>query len=199
VGQALTASPWPGVALVALLYSTDYILTLVCARLYQARGRQKIEIEGSFELNPLFQKHVDSGRWFSGRWLLAVVTLCIFFRIVWSLTGDVATERMYLLVLGAMIFGQLAVHTRHLRNLFLFTTALGDDGIRGRLEYPRWVVLSASAFEFLTFAGLYFVAYALTDSVLLLGGAVSCLLLAIKQYVLRRTLRTGVVGSPTKS
>jgi hypothetical protein len=189
VEGVLTESPWPSVLLVAVLYSSDYVLTLICARLYQQRGRRTILIEGSFELNPIMQKHVDSGRWFSGRWLIGVGTLCVLFPVLWWLMTDIGWQQGYFLMLGGMVFLQLAVHTRHLRNLFLFVTALGDDGIRGRVEYPRWVVLSMSAFEFLIFAGLYAVSYVLTGSVLFMGGAALCLLMAAKHYGLRRRLR----------
>jgi hypothetical protein len=94
-----------------------------------------------------------------------------------------------------MVFQQLAVHTRHLRNLFMFTTGFGDDGVRGHIEYPRWLLLSMSALEFLTFAGLYALAYAATGNILLGGGAVFCLLTAAQHYRVRRRLRPS--GSPT--
>jgi hypothetical protein len=191
VPEALATSAWPGVTLVALLYSSDYVLTLISARLYHTRVKQKIVIEGSFELNPIFQKHVDSGRWFSGRWLLGFGTVCVLFLALWWLTTDTGLQQLYLFVLGGMVFLQLAVNTRHLRNLFMFTTAFGDDGIRGRVEYPRWVMLSTSAFEFLTFAGLYAIGCLVTGSMLLMGGAVFCVLIAAKHYVLRRAIRVG--------
>ena len=192
--EALARSPWPGVILFAVLYASDYVLTLVSARLYASRGRHKIVLEGSYELNPVFQKHVDSGRWFSLRWLIGVSSLCLLAAALWWLSELSGGYQLYLFVVGGMLFLQMALHTRHLRNLHLFATALGDDGIRGRIEYPRWVILSSSAFEFLVFAGLYAVAYVVTESVLLLGGTVLCLLAAAKHYILFRRLGVARVG-----
>jgi hypothetical protein len=167
-------------------------MTLITARLYATRAKQKIVIEGSFELNPLFQQDVDSGRIVSRRWVIGMAVLIALVSVLWYLTRDAGWPQAYLFVVGGMLFLQLAVQTRHLRNWFLFTTALGEDGIRGRIEYPRSVVLSQSAFEFLVFGALYAVAYLATQSVLLLGGTVTCLGIATKQYLLRRQLRRKV-------
>jgi hypothetical protein len=189
VPEVLLQSPWVGAALAGLLYSSDYVLTLISARLYETRGKERVLFEGSFELNPILQKDVDSGRWFSWKWLLGVGTVCLLFPVLWSLCRQVGWQEVYLFVLGGMLFLQLALHSRHLRNLFLFSTAFGEDGIRGRIEYPRWVMLATSAFEFLTFAGVLGIASLVSGSVMLMGGAAFCLLIAAKHYALRRRVR----------
>jgi hypothetical protein len=48
--------PQPGLLVGVGLYSCDYLLTQVTARLYHGRAKQKIVLEGSFELNPLFER-----------------------------------------------------------------------------------------------------------------------------------------------
>jgi hypothetical protein len=55
-------SLWPGLAFWAVLYISDYYLTLTCARLYQRGVREKIEFEGSYEITPYFQADIDSLR-----------------------------------------------------------------------------------------------------------------------------------------
>lgn len=68
----LFQSLWPTLAFWAVLYISDYVLTVTCARLYRGGIDRNIVFEGSFELNPVFQKDIDSLRWLSPRfiWLL---------------------------------------------------------------------------------------------------------------------------------
>src|SRR5436309_10932688 len=58
---------------------------------------------------------------------------------------EMGPSRPVCLVLGALVLTELTVHIRHLRNWFLFRKALGPGGLRGRLEYPRGILLRASA------------------------------------------------------
>ncbi len=81
-----------------------------------------------------------------------------------------------------MILTEAAVHMRHLRNWFLFKRAV--PLIQGRLEYPRGTMLRMSAFEMLAFSVLYSALYLVTESMFLLGGAITCFVLSIKHYQL---------------
>lgn len=160
------------------LYISDYSLTLFCARLYVAGIRDKIVIEGSYELNPFYQKDIDSLRLISPRFVAVLLIMSAFLYALWNLTRP-ATPEMYLFVLGMLVGVQLAIHVRHLRNLFTFRAAR-TDAIRGRIEYSRPTSLRISAVEMLSFAGLYFVLFGLTGSWFILGGTLSCLTIAIK-------------------
>lgn len=81
---------------------------------------------------------------------------------------------------------EAVIHMRHLRNLFLFRTAFGPAGVRGRIEYPKRVTLRLSFFEFLEFSALYFMLFLATRSWFLLGGSLNCLVVAIKHRALAR-------------
>jgi hypothetical protein len=63
-------SPWPGTIAWAVIYISDYVLTITCARLYRRNLASKIVFQGSFELNPIFQRDVDSLKIVSPRFLL---------------------------------------------------------------------------------------------------------------------------------
>jgi hypothetical protein len=54
------SGPWPAAIAWALIYMSDFVLTITCARLYRRNLASKIVFEGSFELNPVFQRDVDS-------------------------------------------------------------------------------------------------------------------------------------------
>jgi hypothetical protein len=99
-----------------------------------------------------------------------------------------------------MILSQLAVHLRHIRNLVMFTIALGEDGMRGRVEYPRRIMLRMSAAEMWALAGLSLVLAGLIGSFFLLGGAFGCAVVARKHRAYAKTpISAGLTGTPTSS
>ncbi len=183
-------SVWPSLIVALALYCLDYALTLVSAKLYHTRVKEKFVVEGSFELNPLFAKDVDAFRSLSPRFFAGMGILGVLLAALWNMTIRIASwPQAFLFVFGGLVFLQAAVQVRHLRNLFFFMAGFGPNGVQGRIEYPRSLVLANSSFEFLTFAGLYGVIAVLTRSWLLLGGAVTCFLMAGKHCILA-VLRT---------
>jgi len=170
---------WPGAVAWSVLYVSDYVLTLTCARLYQMGAKEKIVFEGSYELTPFFQKDINSLRKISPRFLAMLVLSVSWLALVWWSVG-ISQNELYQLALGYMILLQLMVHTRHLRNLFLFRAMSQTDEVRGRIEYARSLLLRTSSLECLTFSGLYLVLCVFLQSYFLLGGTIGCILLAIK-------------------
>jgi hypothetical protein len=175
----LTSEFWPGIALWALLYVSDYAFTIACARMYRAGVREVLVFEGSFELTPFFQKDVDALRTVSPRFILALLWGIAMFGLLWWLSRDVWPEA-YVFALGAVVLVQLAVHARHVRNFVLFRRTLAGQGVRGRVEYPRRLMLQLSALELVCFAVIFFAAFLATWSSFLLGGTVGCLVNAGK-------------------
>ena len=178
-------SLWPGLLLWVVLYVSDYFFTIACARMY--RAQDKIVFEGSFEITPAFQNDVNALRFVSPRFLLALGVSVALLSTLWWLTRQPPfwTDG-YVFALGALILLELTIHVRHLRNWFLFRTAFGPDGVAGRLEYPRGILLRTSAFELLVFAGLFSVLFLLTASWFMLGGVTTCLVTAWKHFRLAR-------------
>lgn len=165
--------PWPGLTLWVALYVSDYALTIVCARMY--RAQDQVILEGSFEITPAFQADVNALKVVSRRFLLALCVSTAALWLLWQLTLlPPGWPEAYPFALGALILPELVVHVRHLRNWFLFRKALGAGGVRGRLEYPRGIILRMSALEFLAFAGVFCVLYAATTSWFILGGTLAC-------------------------
>jgi hypothetical protein len=176
---------WVGPIAWAVLYCSDYYLTIACARMYTQQD--KITFEGSYELNPVFEAEVNALRRISPRFIVmwAVSTTAVF--LVGVMTGP-EMRGFYVFMLGALLLIQLTVHVRHLRNWLLFRHALRSDAMTGHLEYRRDVVLRASAFEILEFGVLYAFIYAFTPAgPFLLGGAFACAVTAISHYRLART------------
>src|SRR5438105_1079085 len=135
---------WPGAIVWSVLYVSDYVLTLSCAHLYQAGVKEKIVFEGSYELTPFFQKDINSLRRISPRFLVMLALSVSWLALVWWLVGESLNE-LYQLALGYLILLQLMVHTRHLRNLFLFRAMSRPNDVRGWIAYSRTFLLHTSS------------------------------------------------------
>src|SRR5262245_13990220 len=141
----MLGTPWPGIAVWIVLFISDYTMTLLCARMYQAGVREKMVFQGSYEITPYFQKDIDSLKVLSPRFLIALIGNALVMGVVWWCSNFSETPELYNFMIGAMICMQLAIHTRHWRNLFLFRAMLKNDDIRGRVEYPRSTLLRLSS------------------------------------------------------
>jgi hypothetical protein len=173
------SSLWPSLTVWVLLYISDYTLTLTCARLYRAGVCEKLVFEGSFELNPIFQKDINSLRRFSPRFLALLFITSGMLATIWFLSAQSVPE-LYLFASGSMILLELTVHTRHLRNLFMFRAMLKSDYVRGRIEYSRPFILQVSANELFVFSAMFLLLFVFTQSWFVLGGAATCLSTALK-------------------
>lgn len=174
-------------------------MTLVCARLYQAGVREKMAFEGSYEITPYHQRDVDALRRVSPRFVAALVggvaTLCL---LGWlSSDSPVRTPGVLSFMLGALILVQLTIHVRHVRNYVLFR-AMSTDQIRGRLEYPRPLLLTASSLEIFTFAAMFTVLFVFTGNVFVLGGAFGCTVVATQHWKLMRRALAAAQNGPTE-
>jgi hypothetical protein len=178
----------------SLLYISDYALTISCARFYRKGANKKFVFEGSYELTPLFQQDIDSLRLVSPRFLGMLLWGVVLLTIVWLLAAQTFLQ-FYYFALGSMILIQLAVHTRHLRNLFVFRAIIDPDLVRGRIEYSRVFLLRMSATELITFSGVFFLLFVFTQDWFMLGGAASCLSTAEKHRRLVHKLSSSAVGS----
>ncbi|SRR6266496_3062109 len=188
---------WAGPSIWALLFISDYTLTLTCARLYQNGVREKIAFEGSYELTPFFQRDIDVLRTVSPRFLLVLVLIpSLLVAVRWVSQSSI--PEIYAFSLGAFILSQLSIHIRHFRNLFLFRAAASDQ-VRGRIEYSRRLSLRVSCIEMLSFCGLFLAIFAVTQSWLVLGGSLSCLSIGLKHWRLSGSHRPMTEPTPEKA
>ena len=176
---------WPGLALATGLYVSDYACTLLGARAYRTCASATLVFEGSYELNPVFQRDIEASKRFSPRFIFVLVSVNLLLALMWWLTHQPPQRpAAYELALGAFVLLELAIHMRHFRNLYLFKTAFGPDGIQGSVRYPRSVIIRLSAFDALSLSLLYLALFIATGSSFILGGVASCLVLALTQRYL---------------
>ena len=189
---------WPGLKVWCVLYISDYALTITCARLYRAGVSEKLALEGSYEITPYFQRDIDSLRLVSPRFLAMLVWGAVMLTGFWLLARH-SWSGLYNFGLGSMVLVQLAIHVRHLRNLVLFRAIINTDGVRGRIEYSRPLMLRMSACELLTFSGLFFLLFVFTQHWFMLGGATACLSTALKHRRLTRRLASSTTSRELES
>jgi len=66
-----------------------------------------------------------------------------------------------------MILVELTVDVRPLRNLYLFRAMSDTGGVRGRIEYPRALLLRISSPEWFIFPGAFLLLFVRTKSCLI--------------------------------
>ena len=185
----LATNPWYGILFWIILYSSDYYLTL-----YSARGFREIghfQFEGSFELTPQYQRDIDNLRPISRLHLtLLVVYSLVIFAIWWITHLSTKLEWTYPLYLGMFLLLEVAVHLRHLRNIFLIhEIRRNPDGVDGQIIYKRWFSYRVSAQELYLFATFFLLVALLTLSLFFLGGAIMCYGTGFKHARLARKTR----------
>ena len=169
----LATSPWYGIILWMILYTSDYYLTLYSARGFREIGR--FQFEGSFELTPQYQKDIDNLRPVSRRHLLLMVSYSVVILIVWWITKlSIYLAWSYPLYLGMFLLLEVAVHLRHLRNVALIREIKRNGGVEGQITYKKWFSYRISALELYIYATLFLLVALLTYSLFFLGGAIMC-------------------------
>ena len=189
----LPTSPWPGVILWIILYISDYYLTIHSARGFREIGH--FQFEGSYELTPQFQKDVDALKPVSARHL-AWLVLCslIVFLLWWVIAKWLASPWLYNLYLGLFLLVEVAVHLRHLRNVFLIHEIRRHGGVEGKISYRRWFTYRISAFEFCLIGFLFLIVALLSFSTFFLGGALVCFGTGLRHGLLARKAKRAAIS-----
>jgi len=180
---------WIAIAVWAVVYSSDFVLTMVCARLYRAGANRHVVFE-SYELTPYYQKDVARVRWISPRFLLMLALTCSAIGLLGYIAHALAASGevgawpvdLYRVALGALLLSEAAIHIRHFRNLYLFAALRRPGAAEGRVAYPMRLSYRTSSVEMAGFAALFLFAFGLTQNWFFLGGTLKCLALALSHW-----------------
>ncbi len=172
----LAVSPWYGVILWIIFYTSDYYLTI-----YSARGFREIghfQFEDSFELTPRFQKDINALKPVSKLHIFALVITSLLILVVWWLTKFFLSfpwvDLVYLFYLGMFLLLEVAVHFRHLRNVSVIREIKKGGGVEGQIFHQKWFSYKVSASEFYRFAIFFLMIAVMYYSPFFLGGALMC-------------------------
>ena len=189
-----------------VLHTLDWLLTIAGARL-RAQLADRLAFNGSYELNPVFQKAVDRGSWWSWRFTFStLIPIPLMIAIAWLVTaggtldslGATMGESTLRFLLGFLVYLHLAIIGIHLQNIALFRRMLRDpDAVRGSISYSRTMTYSISAQRYLAAALFFAAALAIDPRADLAGGLTGLLLLATKQlFTARRLGRAAPASAP---
>jgi hypothetical protein len=171
----MATSPWYGVVLWAILYISDYYLTIYSARGFREIGHFQFEV---FELTPQYQKEVEALKPISKLHITLLIVYSLLILLIWWLTKHFLsfpwTYLTYSFYLGIFLLLEVAVHIRHLRNISLIRAIKKNGGVEGQIFYRKWLSYRLSASEFYMFSVLFLVIAMLYFSPFFLGGAIMC-------------------------
>jgi len=185
----LATSPWIGVVLWIILYVSDYYLTIYSARGFREVGH--FQFEGSFELTPQYQKDINELKPVSPRHIILLFVYSLIIFILWWVFDYLFVYPwLYKFYLGMFLLIEVAVHLRHLRNVFLVREIRKSGGVDGQITYRKWFSYRISAFDLYLFGGLFLLIALLTFSAFFFGGAIMCFGTAFKHNRLAKKTRS---------
>jgi hypothetical protein len=194
--EAFCSSVWLTIAVWVAIYASDYYLTIVGARIYDAAGRRHVRFQGSYELNPLFQKDVDARRLFSFRWIAMLLLSAGCIWLLWFLAVERRHQpELYSFSVGCLFLLSFAANMRHARNILVFRWMKNVPAPENPFEYPRRLMLRYSAMDRLLLAVVFLTLALVTSSWFVFGGSASCAVVALKQWRLSRRFEAGMQGS----
>src|SRR5467141_2641741 len=189
----LVAHPFVAVGVWVLLFISDYYLTLWGAREYRRNARVHIELAGSYELEPRFQKAIDELRHISPQIAFRLLLFAAGLLLLWWLSvRNAGNPAFFLVVFGAYALTQVVVQMRHIRNIVSFRAFGVPDAVTGHIKYSRWVTRRISNVDILSFAVLYALCYALSGRVIFIGGVLGCLSVVRRHVAAARLERNGI-------
>jgi hypothetical protein len=130
---------------------------------------------------------VDALKLISARHLALLVLYSLVILLLWWVIAHWhALPWLYNLYLGLFLLVEVAVHLRHLRNVFLIYEVRRHGGVEGQISYRKWFSYKVSAFEFYLIGTLFLMVAALSFSTFFLGGALVCFGTGLKHSRLAR-------------
>jgi hypothetical protein len=185
---------WAAVAILVVVgcFFADYTLTHLGARA-AGRVRDRWRIEGSYEMNPTWERQIDSGRWFGWRVFLVPAALALMLATIRVLAGllDVYADPAYFgFAVGAMLLIQAPILVLHALNLETFRLLAEPDAAQGSIVYRRWFGYRQSVVYLVGFAVLWLALWLPSQQAFFLGGVASCAIFARRFAQLAAGART---------
>jgi len=194
LGELLTERIEFTLILWTILYVSDYYLTIWAARLYRTGASSHIIIQGSLEITPYFREDIDRVRIVSTRFLRILILSLLLLTFVWIVSIRILGARgFFQAVVGGLVLLEVTAHLRHVRNIAFMRRVTGNESLRGRIEYPRWLSLEIASVELIAFAVVFVIAFVLIHDWFFAGGVVACLLTGLLHLSWSHKERAGAV------
>lgn len=191
---SLIQNIWIMLLLWSSLYLGDYLLTVYSAKMFTEQLADHYKFERSFELNPVFEKDVNSLRLISPRHLFFWLLSNFLLLLLWWTTNTTNLPQVFYFMFGALFLLEIAIHFRHLRNIAIIKS-YREGAIIGQIKYAYWFGLKLSAWELLGFFIFYGFMAIVENSWFFLGGATGCLILSAKNWI--NSNKSRIISSAT--
>ena len=189
--DTLTENPWLVALLWGMLSLFDFSATMIYSKAYREFLSANITYEGGMEMNPVFEKDVQQLRWFSPRYFISMLLVALLITLVGSWSPTLWFE----FLAGAVLLLVLITDLRHIENLSVVWFLRSDpNSFKGRIEQSYTLSQRRVAVGTFNIGLLYLIIYFLVGRVFFVGGAVICMLFALRHFLLsrRKILKTTV-------
>ena len=179
----LVGKPWLVAVLWGVLSIFDFAATMLYSKAYREFLSANITYEGGMEMNPAFEKDVKQLRWFSPRYLVSMLTVALLI----VLAGWVFPTLWFEILAGAALLLVLITDLRHIENLSTVWFMRSDPtGFKGKIQQSYALSQRRIAVGTFNIGMLYLIVYFLVGRVFFLGGAVICVLFALRHFLLSK-------------
>lgn len=180
------------IAAVAGCFFADYSLTHIGARANEL-VRDRWRVEGSYEMNPTWERQIDSRRWFGWRVFLTptlIALVLVVIRVLADLVDIYDDPAFFSAAVGVMLLIQAPILLLHAMNLQTFRMLTDPAAAEGGIVYRRWFVYRQSLAYLLGFGVIWLVLWLPSQQAFFLGGAASCALFARRFWRLAAKARS---------
>ena len=181
----LVGKPWLVAIVWGVLSIFDFAATMLYSKAYREFLSVNITYEGGMEMNPAFEKDVQQLRWFSPRYLVSMLTVALLI----VMAGWVFPTLWFEVLAGAALLLVLITDLRHIENLSTVWFMRSDpDSFKGKIQQSYALSQRRIAVGTFNIGMLYLIVYFLVGRVFFLGGAVICVLFALRHFLLSKRL-----------
>ncbi|MCC6612615.1 MAG: hypothetical protein IT320_03995 [Anaerolineae bacterium] len=175
------------IVLWAVIYTSDFALTMIGAHLYRRYVSEHVDTGGSYELNPILRRDVDRQRLMSPRFLILLILTVLYLLFVADFFKDV---QFFVLVIGMLYLIEVPVHFRHFQNIRLSLMLRSDPTLaQGHIAYKRVLSYKLLALDFVFYGVLWLIFALANSSIFFLGGALGCLIEVVRFYWLGQRIQ----------
>ncbi len=153
------------IALIAFLMFLDYSLTIIGQKYYRKYYKKYVMID-KYELNPIFEKDVEKGK-YPLKHLIGVSLLSV---IIFYLFLIDTTKNIYEATVSLLLFAYLIVNINHLNNIAIFKwVSQNPDLIKGRIMYSRRFSYISSLTSYISLFIVMLIIYSYVQNPVTLG------------------------------
>ncbi|NJC94755.1 MAG: hypothetical protein C3F07_09605 [Anaerolineales bacterium] len=179
--DTLAENPWLVAVTWGVLSIFDFTATMVYSKAYREFLSVNITYEGGMEMNPVFEKDVQQLRWFSPRYFVSMLVVALLI----ALAGIWFPTVWFEMLAGAALLLVLITDLRHIENLGIVWFLISNpNSFKGKIEQSYALSQRRVAVGTFNIGMLYLIVFFLVGRVFFIGGAVICVLFAIRHLLL---------------